>query len=102
MDIIRDNRPVEPARKRDSAPAARPPTASGDAASTDASDKVDASDLAVTRPDQAAMRRLVDQLKRMQPADVQKIDDLRARIAAGTYTATPEELAEAILGGGRV
>jgi anti-sigma28 factor (negative regulator of flagellin synthesis) len=98
MEIIGDNRPLDQAKRRDAQAAARRDSAkSSDAAGT-AKPGV-AADLGGM--DEAAVGRLVEQLKKMEPADVQRIEDLRARIAAGTYTATPDELAEAILGGNR-
>ncbi len=51
--------------------------------------------------DSAAVARLVDVLKNMNPADVQRIDELKERIADGSYRADPGELADLLLGHGR-
>jgi len=50
--------------------------------------------------DSASVSRLVGILKNMNPADLQRIDELKARIADGSYRADPEELADLLLGRG--
>ncbi len=51
--------------------------------------------------DAASVGRLVEILKNANPADVQRIDQLKARIADGSFRADPEELADLLLGRGR-
>jgi flagellar biosynthesis anti-sigma factor FlgM len=87
---ISGNRPIDPAtRKRqtdaaNSRTAARAPQTGGERAS-------DAVQLGGTSAQ--AIARYVDILKSMNPADLHRVEDLRARIQDGSFTATPEELA---------
>lgn len=50
--------------------------------------------------DSAEIGKLVQLLRNADPADVQRIDKLKARIADGSYRADPEELADLLLGRG--
>lgn len=43
------------------------------------------------------VERYVEILKTMDPADIHRIEDLRGRIQAGTYSSTPEELVDPLL-----
>lgn len=93
MDIPRDLRPAEPAvRKRAGEIPARGPAASHATPASSAS----AAD-AVNFGDAGAIERYVSVLKTMDPANLHKVEDLRARIADGSYTADPEELADLLL-----
>ncbi len=90
MEISGNQRPIDPAtRKRqtdaaNSRTAARAPQAGGERAA-------DAVELGSTSAQ--AIARYVDILKAMNPADLHRVEDLRARIQDGTFTATAEELA---------
>jgi flagellar biosynthesis anti-sigma factor FlgM len=90
MEIYGD-RQLDPARRRaqDAARGLRspvPPAAASVAgASFDLSDR-------------AAVARLVDAVQQLNPADVHRVEQLRQRIADGSYRADPEELADQLLG----
>ena len=91
---IHGDRPLDPAARRrqlDAARGSNGPAAGG-------AGKADASYAAT---DSAAVSRLVDIIKNMNPADVQRIEDLKERIADGRYRADPEELADLLLGRSR-
>jgi len=45
----------------------------------------------------AATERFVRILSEMDPSDLHKVEDLRERIADGSYTARPEELVDPLL-----
>ena len=99
MDISRDLRPAEPAVRRrpaDNAGVARtrvptpPPLPQ-----TPASPGVDQ---AAVTTDPSTIARYVDVLKTMNPTHLHRVEELRALIADGSYTAEPEELADLILG----
>ncbi|MFW5752742.1 MAG: flagellar biosynthesis anti-sigma factor FlgM [Planctomycetota bacterium] len=51
----------------------------------------------VSTGDSAAIARFVETLKQVDPARLHRVEDLRARLAAGEYSATAEELADPIL-----
>jgi flagellar biosynthesis anti-sigma factor FlgM len=89
MEISGNQRPIDPAtrkRQTDAAnrAAARAPQ-SGDARPADA--------VELGSTSAQAIARYVDILKAMNPADLHRVEDLRARIQDGTFTATAEELA---------
>lgn len=52
----------------------------------------------LTTKDQGTIARYVGVLKGMDPTNLHKLEDLKARIANGSYTADAEELADMILG----
>ena len=52
----------------------------------------------VSGVDDAAIGRLVQTLKTMDPSSAHRIADLRRQIAEGSYTAEPDALAEAFIG----
>ncbi len=58
-------------------------------------DRADAVDLGFS-PE--SVQRFVDILRNMNPEDVHRVADLKKRIAEGTYTATPQDLADAFTG----
>ena len=94
MNIPPDFKPVDPAvRKRT--------TEAGDRAPA----KAAGANAQAPRVDQAsfgdaeAIQRYVSVLKTMNPASLHRVEELRARIADGSYTADPEKLADMILGG---
>ena len=88
---IHGDRPLDPAARRRQLDAAR----GGNAQSRQSTDKPDA----IFSPgDSAAVSQLVDILRNMNPADVQRIDELKQRIADGSYRADPEGLADLLLG----
>jgi len=96
MDISRDLRPADvPVRKRASE-AAAVRTANVDAATRMPASQQVAADQ-VSFGDAGAIERYVAVLKTMNPVNLHKVEDLRARIANGSYTADPEELANLIL-----
>jgi flagellar biosynthesis anti-sigma factor FlgM len=91
---IHGDRPLDPAARRrqlDAARGSNGPAAAGSA-------KAEAT---FSGADSAAVSRLVGLLKQANPADVQRIDELKARIADGSYRADPEELADLLLGRNR-
>jgi flagellar biosynthesis anti-sigma factor FlgM len=87
MEIHGDHRPVDPAtRKRQTDAANRAAAKAPESARAG-----DAVELGDTSPQ--AIARYVQILKAMNPVDLHRVDDLRARIKDGSFTATPEELA---------
>lgn len=90
MEILGD-RPLDPAARRRQLDAAR----GGSVPAKPAAARPDAT---FSGSDNAAVARLVGILRNMNPSDVQRIDELKARIADGSYRADPEELADLLLG----
>lgn len=92
MEIPRDLRPADPVvRKRAADQATNGGKRSASADSAPAADQASFGDA-------EAIGRYVAVLKTMNPANLHKVEDLRARIADGSYTADPEELADLLLG----
>jgi len=93
MEINGDKRPTDPViRKRQAdAAASRSAAQVGAAAEPQSGERSDAIELGTTSPQ--AIARYVDILKSMNPADLHRVEELRARIQDGRFTATPEELA---------
>jgi flagellar biosynthesis anti-sigma factor FlgM len=91
---IHGDRPLDPVSKRRQLDAAR--------GQREVSDTAGAArpDATFSAGDTAAVGRLVDILRSMNPADVQRIDKLKEQIADGSYRADPEELADLLLGRG--
>ncbi|MEK7415820.1 MAG: flagellar biosynthesis anti-sigma factor FlgM [Planctomycetota bacterium] len=90
---IKGDHPLDPLSRRRQADAAR--------GQKDGSSSVPAQeDATYSSADSAEVGRLVQILRNMSPADVQRIDQLKARIADGSYRADPEELADLLLGRG--
>ncbi len=87
MEIHGNQRPIDPATRKRQTDAA----ASRSAAKAPEGRRGDAVELGSTSPQ--AIARYVDILKAMNPADLHRVEDLRARIKDGSFTATPEELA---------
>jgi len=97
MDIPRDLRPADaPVRKRATDAAAVRTPAGGIASQAGSSNQASAGDQ-VSFGDAGAIDRYVAVLKTMNPVSLHKVEDLRARIANGSYTADPQELADLIL-----
>lgn len=88
---IQGDRPLDPVARRRQLDAAR----GGVGSSAGSTSKPDAS---FSAGDSAAVGRLVDILRNANPADLQRIDELKERIANGSYRADPEELADLLLG----
>ena len=89
MEIHGDKRPTDPVlRKRQADAASRTVAKPGQ---PQGSERTDAVELGSTSPQ--AIARYVDILKSMNPADLHRVEELRARIQDGSFTATPEELA---------
>lgn len=89
MEIQGDFRPIDPAtRKRQSEAAAK--TVSGDQRPA-GSDNKDAVRLEEASPQQ--IERYVQILKSMNPADLHRVEELRARIRDGSYRADANGLA---------
>jgi anti-sigma28 factor (negative regulator of flagellin synthesis) len=87
MEIQGNQRPVDPAlrkRQADAAAGRNTPTSA-------TPPRTDAVELGDTSPQ--AIARYVDILKSMNPTDLHRVEELRARIADGSLTATPDELA---------
>lgn len=93
MEITND-RPVDPAQRRRQLEAAR-------GQQTPAAPAASRPDATYTGGDAASITRLVEIIRNMNPNDLQRIDQLKARIADGTYRADPEELADLLLGRGQ-
>jgi flagellar biosynthesis anti-sigma factor FlgM len=93
MEINGDKRPTDPViRKRQAdAAASRSAAKAGAAGEPQNGERSDAVELGTTSPQ--AIARYVDILKAMNPADLHRVEELRARIQDGSFTATPEELA---------
>jgi len=91
---IHGERPLDPAARRRQLDAARGQNGLASAGTS----KPDAT---YAGGDSAAVSRLVDIVKNMNPADLQRIDQLKSRIADGSYRADPEELADLLLGRNR-
>lgn len=102
MNIPPEFRPVDPAvRRRQSEPAAKPGVKDATAAPATASSSAPGADQASLKTsfDQASVGRFVAILKDMNPLDLHKVEDLRQRIADGSYSTDPDELADLLLGG---
>lgn len=87
-----DYRPVDPATRRRQTEAASArsgaPVTTAAGQSAGQADQVD-----VTSSSPAAIARYVQLLKDMNPVDLHKIDQLRQRIAEGSYSASADEMA---------
>ncbi len=98
MHINGDNRPVEITARRRADAAAR----SRDVAQAGSTDKATASEPAggsiADSFDPAAVSRFVAILKNMNPVDLHRVEELRARISDGSYSADPEDLADLLSG----
>lgn len=90
MEIHGDHRPLDPAtRKRQTdAAASRSAAKAAESRGGRGDDKVE---LGTTSPQ--AIARYVDILKAMNPADLHRVEELRARIKDGSFSAAPDELA---------
>ena len=91
---IQGDRPLDPATRRRQADGARGQRVA--AANGPAPSKV--LDATFSPGDAAGVARLVGILKSMNPVDVHRVDELKARIADGSYRAEPNELADLLLG----
>lgn len=92
MEIPSENRRLDAIQRRRQADAlARTPSV--DRKATE--DRADAVDLGFS-PE--SVQRFVDILRNMNPEDVHRVDDLKQRIAEGSYTATAEDLASGFTG----
>lgn len=92
---IHSDRPIDPTQRRRQLEAAR-------------GQRTGAEPAAAARPDAtysggdaASVGRLVQILRNMNPSDVQRIEEIKSRIADGSYTADPTELADLLLGRGQ-
>lgn len=90
MEIHGDNRPIDPATRKRQTDAANSRNAAKESSEA-SSGRRDAVELGTTSPQ--AIARYVDILKAMNPADLHRVEELRARIEDGSFTATPDELA---------
>ena len=93
-----DYRPVDPATRRRQTEAASARSGAPVVTPSGQTDQVD-----VTSSSPAAIARYVQLLKDMNPVDLHKIDQLRQRIAEGSYSASADEMAgplAELLGGG--
>lgn len=90
MEIHGDHRPIDPAtRKRQTdAAASRTAAKAPESRGGRSDDKVE---LGSTSPQ--AIARYVDILKAMNPADLHRVEELRARIKDGSFSAAPDDLA---------
>ena len=101
MDIPRELRPADPAVRRrpaDNAGVARSRVPTPAPGSNQAPASTPGGDHAAVTTDPSTIARYVDVLKGMNPTHLHRVEELRARIADGSYTAEPEELADLILG----
>jgi flagellar biosynthesis anti-sigma factor FlgM len=93
---IQGDRPLDPAARRRQAEAARA------AASSDSgAQRAEQPGATFTASDSASVARLVEIVTQMNTSDLQRVDELRERIADGRYRADPQELADLLLGRGR-
>ncbi len=96
MDIPHELRPVDTLVRKRMAEAQRTPAGGtavgGRPASAESTDRASFSDA-------ATIGRYVQVLKTANPTQLHKVEELRARISDGSYSAEPEELADLILGG---
>lgn len=101
MNIPPEFRPVDPAvRRRQSEAAGKPGAAAPVGAGAPAATVKAADQASVKLPfDEASVGRFVSILKDMNPLDLHKVEDLRQRIADGSYSTDPDELADLLLGG---
>ena len=93
-----DYRPVDPGTRRRQTEAASARSGAPVVTPSTQADQVD-----VTSSSPAAIARYVQLLKDMNPVDLHKIDQLRQRIAEGSYSASADEMAgplAELLGGG--
>lgn len=97
MEIPRDLRPADPVVRKRAADQATNGGKTGGGKRAAGSDSTPTADQA-NFGDAEAIGRYVAVLKTMNPANLHKVEDLRARIADGSYTADPEELADLLLG----
>ena len=100
MEIPSELRPVDtPVRKRlteaQRTPAGGTPAPAKSGSAASASETTDRASFS----DAASISRYVQVLKTANPTQLHKVEELRARISDGTYSAEPEELADLILGG---
>ena len=91
MEIPRDLRPADPSPRKRVGDGAGKTADKAPTTHTGPADHANFGDI-------ATISRYVDVLKTMNPANLHKVEDLRARIADGSYSADPEELADLILG----
>jgi anti-sigma28 factor (negative regulator of flagellin synthesis) len=94
MEIPRDLRPADSSLRRRATDAVSRVADQATSAAADTSAGKDAAHFG----DAAAISRFVDVLKTMNPASLHRVEDLRTRIANGSYSADPEELANLIVG----
>ncbi len=93
MHINGDNRPVDVTARRRADAAAR--TREVGQADTKAAASNDAAGGTLADSfDPAAVSRFVAILKNMNPVDLHRVEELRARIADGSYNADSEDLAD--------
>ncbi len=92
MDIRPEPGPDQVARRRIDERAVRR-QAPGGSAREESSASADAVDMRRSQ----SVERLVAALRSSEPVDIHRIEDLRARIADGSYQARPEELVDGLL-----
>jgi flagellar biosynthesis anti-sigma factor FlgM len=89
MEIHGDYRPIDPlTRKRQAAAAAAHP-----AAQPEESAEARGDEARVEPPSAETIARYVQVLKTMNPVDLHRVEELRARIKDGSYRAEPGEMA---------
>ncbi len=91
MEIHGDHRPLDPATRKRQTDAAASRSAAKAPESRGGDLGRDKVELGSTSPQ--AIARYVDILKSMNPADLHRVEELRARIKDGSFTAAPDELA---------
>lgn len=91
MEIQPDKRQTDPVLRKRQADAANRAAKASETSESSSSGRRDAVELGATSPQ--AIARYVDILKAMNPADLHRVEELRARIQDGSFTATPDELA---------
>ena len=102
MDISRDLRPADASVRKRATDAAAVRTSTGSSRASGSAGQAGAVNQnsgldQVSFGDVGAIDRYVAVLKTMNPVNLHKVEDLRARIADGSYTADPEELANLLL-----
>jgi anti-sigma28 factor (negative regulator of flagellin synthesis) len=99
MEIPPEFKPTDPIqRRRQAEQAARP--AAGEATAAKAPPQGKPADSAAVGQgfDPASVEKFVGVLKTMNPLSLHKVEDLRQRIADGSYGADADELADLLLG----
>jgi anti-sigma28 factor (negative regulator of flagellin synthesis) len=92
MEIRPNNNPIDPPARRRQAELQAAKTAERSDDSAPVSSGPDA-----LAPSTEELLAYVDTLKKMDPSNLHKLDDLRQRIASGAYTADAHDMVDALM-----